>query len=73
MSLAKTGNIKNVCLPNALVTLQEYACDYGSEEFKRKTERLIALQLPNIKSEAMRETTKHNIEAIKAGARDLYV
>lgn len=73
MSLAKTGNIKNVCLPNALVTLQEYACDYGSEEFKRKTERLIAQQLPNIESIAMRETTRRNIEAIKAGERDLYV
>lgn len=73
MALAKTGNIKNVCLPNALMTLQEYACDYGTDEFWRKTERLIGRQLPNIGSETMRETTKANIERIKSGERDLYV
>lgn len=73
MALAKTGNIKNVCLPNALMTLQEYACDYGTDEFRRKTERLIGQQLPNIGSETMRETTKANIERIKSGERDLYV
>ncbi len=73
MSLAKSGNIKNVCLPNALMTLAEYAQDYGSDDFKKKTERLVAQQLPQIDNEVMRTRTAECIERIKAGERDLYV
>ena len=32
MSLAKSGNIKYVCEPNALMTLLEFTLDYGDEE-----------------------------------------
>ncbi len=73
MSLAKSGNIKNVCLPNGLMTLMEYAMDYGSDAFQAKTEALIGQQLPNIASDVMREKTRENIERIRAGERDLYV
>ena len=30
MSLCKSGQISNCCLPNALMTLKEYLCDYAS-------------------------------------------
>ena len=73
MQLAKSGNIKNVCLPNALMTLQEYAQDYGNEEFRDKTEKLVKMHLPNIENETMRLKTAENINKIKAGERDLYV
>lgn len=73
MSLAKTGNIKNVCLPNALMTLQEYAIDYGSEDFKEKTDRLIASKLPKITNQKVRELVEKNIARIKAGEHDLFI
>lgn len=73
MSLAKTGNIKNVCLPNALMTLCEYAQDYGSETFRIKSEHLIEEQIPNIKSEKVRDLVIENISKIKNGERDLYI
>lgn len=73
MSLAKTGDIKNICLPNALATLMEYALDYGNPTLLEKAERLIEWQLPNILSDRMRETTRRNLARIRAGERDLYV
>ena len=73
MSLAKSGNIKNVCLPNALMTLTEYACDYGSDEFKRKVDRLVASKLPKIDNEKVRTLVAGNIEKIKGGERDLFL
>ena len=73
MSLAKTGNIKNVCLPNALMTLWEYANDYGSEDFRRKARALIGQHLPDIGNTDIRNQTALNIEMIGNGIRDLFV
>jgi len=73
MSLAKTGNIKNVCLPNALMTLCEYACDYGNADFRKKADSIIENELENIADEKVRILTAENIEKIKNGKRDLYI
>ncbi|MDR1471174.1 MAG: [FeFe] hydrogenase H-cluster radical SAM maturase HydG [Synergistaceae bacterium] len=73
MSLAKSGNIKNVCLPNALMTLCEYMMDYGDDAFRLQASSLIESNIPRIKNERMRTLTKGNIEKIKGGARDLFV
>lgn len=73
MQLAKSGNIKNVCLPNALMTLKEYAADYGNDEFKLKAYRLIKEQIPQIENEKVRNLVTENIEKIKNGERDLYI
>ena len=73
MALAKSGNIKNVCLPNALMTLAEYSIDYGDDAFREKAEKIIAKELPNIENEKVRCLTRDNIEKIKGGQRDLYV
>lgn len=73
MSLAKSGNIKNVCLPNALMTLAEYTLDYGDEEFKQKAHATIERELPHIENEKVQELTRENIEKIKQGQRDFFV
>lgn len=41
MSLAKSGNIKYVCEPNALMTLLEFTLDYGDEELYKKSLEII--------------------------------
>lgn len=73
MSLAKSGNIKNVCLPNALMTLAEYTLDYGDDNFKQKAYATIEREIPNIANEKVRALVKENIEKIKQGQRDLFV
>ncbi len=73
MSLAKSGNIKNVCLPNALTTLCEYAQDYGDDSFRAKADQIIEKHIPTILNEKVRQLTIDNIVRIKAGERDLYL
>lgn len=74
MSLAKSGQIKNVCLPNALMTLTEYAVDYGGPEFQKKAFAAIESQLPGVDNEKIRTKAAACIEKIKAaGERDFYV
>lgn len=73
MNLAKTGNIKNICLPNALTTLCEYAQDYGDDDFRQKAARIIEEHIPAILNDKVRQLTADNIARIKAGERDLYI
>ncbi|NLY44800.1 MAG: [FeFe] hydrogenase H-cluster radical SAM maturase HydG [Tissierella sp.] len=72
MSLAKSGQIQNVCHPNALMTLMEYALDYGDEEFRKVVEEMINKETANIKREETRMKLIDNVDRIKQGQRDLY-
>ena len=73
MQLAKSGNIQNVCSPNALLTLMEYAMDYGDLELTEKVEKVIAREIENIKREDIKLLTLEKLEKIKNGERDLYL
>jgi 2-iminoacetate synthase len=74
MSLAKSGQIGNVCLPNALMTLCEYSMDYGDDLFRQKTGVIIDKEIPKIENETIRQKTTENIKNIRSGTgRDLYV
>ncbi|MCL2128015.1 MAG: [FeFe] hydrogenase H-cluster radical SAM maturase HydG [Treponema sp.] len=74
MSLAKSGQIGNVCLPNALMTLCEYAMDYGDDVFREKAGAVIGREIENIASEKIRQRTVENVEKIRSGAgRDFFV
>ena len=44
----KSGQIRNCCLPNALMTLKEYAEDYASEDTKRLALDMIANEAATI-------------------------
>lgn len=72
MQYAKTGNICNICLPNALMTFQEYLSDYASPATKKIGEQTIINSLKDIKSEKARQITIANLEKIRQGERDLY-
>ena len=64
MSLAKSGNIKYVCEPNALMTLLEFTLDYGDEELYKKSLEIIDKEVEN---------TKESMEKMKKGQRDFYL
>lgn len=70
MRLVKTGQIGNVCQPNAMMTLQEYLEDYASDKTKAKGEQVIEENLSEITRDDIREKTEAWIEEIKAGKRD---
>lgn len=73
MQLAKSGQIKNVCQPNALLTLLEFALDYDNPELLTKIERLIEREIENIPHEKIKARTIKSVERIKNGERDLFL
>ncbi len=71
MRLAKTGQIGNICQPNALMTLEEYMLDYGSEKTREISKRLIENELEKIPNEVVREKTRGYIAQMENnGERD---
>ncbi len=70
MRLAKSGEIKNVCQPNALLTIKEYAEDYAKEDTKRLIEKLVETDVKTIPNEKAKEVTLKNLEKIGNGERD---
>ncbi|MDR2941790.1 MAG: [FeFe] hydrogenase H-cluster radical SAM maturase HydG, partial [Treponema sp.] len=74
MSLAKSGQVGNVCLPNALMTLCEYSMDYGDDAFRKKASAVIEREIPQIANETIRRKTVENVEKIRSGkGRDFFV
>ena len=71
MHLAKSGQICNVCQPNALLTLKEYLLDYGDDEAKALGDDVIKKGLSEIKNEKAREVAKERLTKIENGERDL--
>lgn len=72
MALAKSGEIQNVCLPNALLTFKEYLLDYADERTRAVGETLISRSLGDIPQENIRAATAARLKDIEAGKRDLY-
>lgn len=70
MKLAKNGQIGNVCGANALLTLTEYAQDYGDDEFKAAAEELVENKICEIPNEKIRDKAVEYVERIRAGERD---
>jgi len=72
MQLAKSGEIQNVCLPNALLTFKEYLLDYADDSLKIVGETMIAESLASIPQEKIRTETMNRLKDIEKGIRDLY-
>ncbi len=70
MSLCKSGQIHNCCLPNALMTLKEYFEDYASPETKAVGENLIRKELNTIPNEKIQDIVTDRLEKIQDGQRD---
>ncbi|MBI4976144.1 MAG: [FeFe] hydrogenase H-cluster radical SAM maturase HydG [Spirochaetes bacterium] len=75
MEYAKKGTIKNFCIPNAILTFQEYLLDYASPAVKNKGDELILSYVKDVKeqySEGMANKTQAALASIRNGKRDLY-
>jgi 2-iminoacetate synthase len=70
MSLCKSGQIHNCCLPNALMTLKEYLEDYASPETKKIGEALIGKEMKTIPNQKIQNIVTDRLEKIQAGQRD---
>jgi len=72
MELARPGEIKNLCAPNAILTFKEYLEDYAPEDVKRAGLPVLKKSLEEIEDAALRKETKKRIKKIEAGMRDLF-
>lgn len=70
MRLVKSGQIANCCLPNALMTLEEYLQDYASDDTKEKGVSVIEKSLNGITNLLVRQRAEERIGKIKEGERD---
>ena len=71
MSLAKSGQIGNVCQGNALITLKEFILDYGTVRTRKLGEKVIEESISTIPSEKLREVTRERLKKVEEGNRDL--
>ena len=72
MALAKTGEIHNVCQPNAILTFKEYLLDYASPETHSFGKEVIQKHLAQIEDPKIRDLTLERLSRIEKGERDLY-
>lgn len=70
MQLAKSGEIQNLCQPNAILTLQEYLEDYGDDELRGIGAEIIQKELATIPNDKVRQKTEEYLAKIRAGERD---
>ena len=70
MSLVKTGQIANCCLPNALMTLKEYLEDYASPHTKELGEPVLLEQAAQIPNDKVRSIVLDHLKELDEGKRD---
>ena len=68
MALCKAKQIQNCCLPNALLTLQEYLSDYATEETRRIGEALITRNFSDISNPKVLERVQEELAQIRDGS-----
>lgn len=71
MELAKPGEIKHRCAPNAIVTLAEYLWDYASPATREAGEALIARELERL-DQSERDLAGRLLARVREGRRDVY-
>ncbi|MBI5207952.1 MAG: [FeFe] hydrogenase H-cluster radical SAM maturase HydG [Candidatus Firestonebacteria bacterium] len=69
---ARKGVIKNFCLPNALLTLEEYILDYADLQTKNICDKIVHNYLKNSKKYGLPKNFVSKLESIKNGKRDVY-
>ncbi|MCP4296920.1 MAG: [FeFe] hydrogenase H-cluster radical SAM maturase HydG, partial [Proteobacteria bacterium] len=72
MELAKPGEIKNFCQPNALLTFEEYLLDYNPK-LSQKVKSLLSSEVNKIPDTKVRQKTIEYMKSLIQGERDLYL
>ena len=72
MDLAKPGEIKYHCHPNALSTFQEYLCDYAGPQAKSAGDKLISIELQHMDSQQT-ACALPMLNKVRRGERDVFV
>ncbi len=70
MSLVKSGQIANCCLPNALMTLKEYLEDYASPDTRKKGETVIDSEIEHITNPKVKTIAAEHLKELHDGKRD---
>jgi 2-iminoacetate synthase len=70
MDLAKPGDIKNHCQPNAVSTFEEYLIDYASPATRSAGERLVNIRLREMANE-QRTRSETLLKDVRGGQRDV--
>ncbi len=65
MSLCKSGQISNCCLPNALMTLSEFLEDYAIEETRKLGHKIVDDEINNIPNEKVRGIAREQVDYIR--------
>jgi len=71
MDLAKPGEIKTHCDPNALSTFLEYLIEYASDQTRQVGEKLIADTLANM-DDLSRTRSETMLKKVRIGQRDVF-
>jgi 2-iminoacetate synthase len=72
MDLAKPGEIKYHCHPNALSTFLEYLCDYAGPQARSAGEKLISMELGRM-DQQQTACTLPMLNQVRRGERDVFV
>ena len=73
MALAKSGQIQHVCQPNALMTLKEYALDFGDEALNRQVDTFIAGEIVKIQDDKTKTVVVKGLQDLSNGERDIFL
>ena len=71
MDLARPGEIKEHCDPNALSTFLEYLMDYATPETRQEGEKLIELVLPAM-NDKQQKISQKMLDRVRTGKRDVF-
>jgi len=73
MDIAKQGKVHTMCMPNAILTFQEYLLDYASPATRQAGEALIADTLAGMPATPLKDRLQQYVKRLRHGERDLYV
>jgi len=73
MALAKSGQIQHVCQPNALMTLKEYALDFGDQALNEQVDAFIEKEVLKIADENTKGIVVKGLQDLTEGVRDIFL
>ena len=73
MTLAKSGQIGHVCQPNALMTLKEYALDYGDAALNVQVDAFIEKEIEKIQDAKTKQVVVKGLTDLTSGQRDIFL